>query len=124
MVDSILSSSASISPDLILGYESSRTSGAVVHPIVGRPAPDVTLRRAGLRRGRMQLGFLGEDAESASADAETALSAAAVFSLVSDDRSTIQMRFVLPSTGAITRQLDPDTRETWSVTFDWQEVSE
>lgn len=123
MADIITSGAAVIAPTIILGYESSRETRTVVHPILGRPAPDATLRPAGLRTGRLELGFTAATAEADSAAAETILSAAATFTLVSADRTTAQMAFVLPEGGRLSRALDDSTRNAWVVSFDWTEIT-
>lgn len=119
----ITSGSSTISPTAVVGYESSRDTGAVVHPVINRAAPDATLRVAGLRTGRLVLGFVGAAAEGDSAAAESLLATPAVFALVSSDRATVQMSFVLPKGGRLTRTLDPETRAAWTVAFDWVEVA-
>lgn len=123
MVDIITAGEFVITPDLVLGYESRRPSRTVTHDIINVAGPDATLRPAGLRIGRMTLGFFGEDAEERSAHAEEVLAGAATFNLQSSDRLTIRMAFVLPDTGEIRRTLDEVTRDDWTVAFDWREVA-
>ena len=123
MVDIITSGAVVISPSLILGYESEREAGTLVHPILGSSDDEITLRPARRRTGTLRLAFLDERSESDSLDAETALSQGAVFTLTSDDRTTIAMQFVVPSTGRVVRRLDDETRLDWTVTVDFQEVT-
>ena len=111
-----------IAPSAILGYGSTRETGTVVHRIINRPGPDVTLRVAGLRTGSLRLAFVGPSAESDSAAAETVLATAAVFALQSADRASVQMSFVLPVGGRLDRTLEETTRAAWVVSFDWVEV--
>lgn len=106
-----------IEPVLVDGYESTRTTGSLVHPILGLPTPEVTLRPAQLRTGTLRLVFPGE---FVSADAETQLSVGGVFTLKSSDRVTVIMDFV--PFGKITRALDDETRDVWIVSVDFQEV--
>ncbi len=120
MADVITSGATVITPTLILGYESTRAPGTIVHDIIGRANPDVTLRPAGTRTGRMELGFIGEADSYA---AETALSTAAVFTLTSTDRPTVALSFIVKEGGTITRTLDDETRNAWTVAFDWREVT-
>lgn len=47
--------SAQLSPLLVTGYSARRPSRNVVHTVLGRPDPDVTLRAAGLRTGTLEL---------------------------------------------------------------------
>ncbi|WP_294947692.1 hypothetical protein [uncultured Microbacterium sp.] len=123
MVDVITSGATVIAPTMILGYESSRPTRTLIHDVPGRSDPDATLRPAGLRKGRMTLGFAGPSAESDSASAESVLAGAVAFVLTSPDRASVSMRFVLPDGGALSRVLDPETRDAWMVEFDWQEVA-
>lgn len=123
MVDIITTGTSIISPTLLLEFESSRAGGTVIHRAVNRSAPDATLRPAGLRVGRMVLGFAGATSEAESFAAESLLASAAVFALVSSDRATIQVQFVIPESGSIARALEDETRNAWLLTFDWVEVS-
>lgn len=120
MSSEITAGAVIISPTLILGYESTRKPGNVIHEILGRESPSVTFRPAGLRRGRMELLF---EEESTAADAEAALAAGEVCTLSDDDRTTVAMSFVLPRDGDLSRKLDDETRAAWVVAFDWREVS-
>lgn len=109
----------SITPILIDGYSSESPSGTVVTPLLGSEDVAVTLRPASLRTGTMRLN-MGPD-EDAAAAAETALRGAHVWTLVTDDRESVDMSFVV--TDRITRELDNQTRGVWFVGFGWQEVN-
>lgn len=123
MASIITSGSSTITPSAVTRYESTRDTGAVVHPIINRAAPDATLRVASLRKGRLEITFLGASAEADSDAAEEVLATAATFSLVSADRLSVQMSFVLPKGGRLTRTLSDTTRAAWVVAFDWVEVA-
>ena len=70
------------------------------------------------------LGFFGPTAEAASAEAESVLSGAAVFTYITDpDRPSLALMFVIPDGGSILRSLDDVTRAAWTVEFDYREVS-
>lgn len=45
----------SLQPLLVIGHQVSRESRNVVHKILGRPDPDITLREAGLRSGSLAI---------------------------------------------------------------------
>lgn len=130
-----------IVPTLIDGYQVSRESRNVVHSIVGRAQPDVTLRPASLRKGTLRLVFGGTsssseyvffdgyitlldldatDPEQASKDAFDAHSEPNVFVLRDSTRPTVEMTYVVD--GQIGRELDPVTRRVWIVTVDYQEI--
>lgn len=121
MADVITSGAAIITPTLILGFESKREAATLVHSIIGRAAPDVTLRPAALRNGVSELGFNASTSEADSAAAEAILAGGTVCALISSDRSTVEMSFVVQ--GEITRTLEDATRSAWVVSFGWQEVT-
>ncbi|WP_156172660.1 hypothetical protein [Microbacterium sp. Ag1] len=108
-----------ITPRLVDGYESEREGGTIVHPILGRREPDVTLRPAGLDAGKLVLLF---DVEADALTARNALSAAGVFRLVSDER-TIGMYFVVPEGERLSFRLNDDTRDDWVVEVPFHEVT-
>lgn len=125
MAEIITSGATVIRPTLVLGYESTRAGGNIVHPIIGRRQPDVTLRPGGMRAGRLELLFDDPNpavAESASAAAETLHNSAAVLTLRSDDRPSIGMSYVVPAGGNITRRLEDATREAWILAVDFEEI--
>lgn len=119
MAHVITSGATTISQFSIVGYESTRESGNVVHKIIARAAPDVSVRVAGLRTGRMTLAFSGPSAETDSAVAEALLAGASVFTLTSDQTS-VAMTFVVAEDGRLSRALSD--AGAWRVTLDWQEV--
>jgi hypothetical protein len=106
-----------ITPELVLGYETTQASRNIVHEVLGRPDPDVTLAPAGTRSGTLSLFFLTE------ADAEAARvlhTAASTFTLTDADRPAMGMVYV--TAGAITVTLDDQTRERWTVAVEYREV--
>lgn len=120
MTTYLLTGDAVIAPTIVTALSTGRPVATIVHPILGRDAPDVTVRPAGLRTGSLELGFSGEDAETASADAERLL-AAGVATIVTDERATLAFSFV--AQGTVTRDLEPVTRDAWLVRLDFQEVA-
>ena len=110
-----------IAPDAVEGYESNREGGTLVHPILGG-APDVTLRQAQLRAGKLVLKFVSATGEADSKTAEDSLSSAAVFTFSETSAATIGMRFVVPDSGGVRRALSAQTGRVWAVTVDFQEV--
>lgn len=120
MATIITTGAAAITPTIVLGFDTDCESQNNVHPIIGRPIPDVTLRPATSRTGRITLGFHGPTSETDSADAETLLRTPAVFTVVSDDRATLAMSFVVY--GRIERRLDDESRDAWTVAVEFREV--
>lgn len=109
-----------ITPTQVLGYQSEREGRNIVHPILGRPSPDVTLRPAGLRTGTLSMGFAGPTAEGDSRFAENLHSNGGVFTLMSAERLTVPMSYVVA--GRIGRELEDESRDAWIVNVDFQEV--
>lgn len=122
MNGSITGGSATITPTIITGVSEESRGGTQVHPILGRSDPDVTLRVADIRTGQMSLGFANSTAETASAAAVSVLREAAVFTLNAPNRGTLRLAFVVPDSGQIKRELDPETLNAWTVVVDYQEV--
>jgi hypothetical protein len=119
-VTTVLTDSTGVTttPLLALGYETSRESANILHWILGRPDPDVTLRTAKLRRGTLRLLYADE---TSAARACQLHAAAEVWTLTDDDLPTANMRYVVQ--GTIDRKLDEATSLRWLVTIGYQEVS-
>lgn len=107
-----------VTPELVLSYQSSRASGNVIHDIPGRDNPDVTLRPAGLRTGTLEL-FFAEEADSRAA--EGVFAASGTFALIADERPTVAMYFIV--SGTIERELESQTRKRWTVRVGYQEIN-
>lgn len=118
MANTIFDGSTTITPSLISGWESNQESQTVVHKVIGKSAPDVTLKPAGMRTGTLETVFL--TASSANI-ARTFLSQAKKFILATDQTWLVEMHFVV--TGNVTCTLEPSTQNVWLVKFDFQEVS-
>jgi hypothetical protein len=118
MATTISDGTTTIAPELVLGYETSQAGGNLIHAVLGRRDPDVTLREAGLRAGTLQLFFLTEvEAEAC----RVLHSAAAVFAYTADDNTTTSMNYVVDP-GGISTKLDDSTRRRWVVSVGYQEV--
>lgn len=111
---------ATVEPLLCLGYSAERPSRNRVHTIIGVSSPDVTLEAAGLRMGTLE--FLLETFADALA-LEAMLSQALVFTVTDSDLTALSMSFVVDEGGRIRVQLDPETRDRWTVSVDFQEVT-
>lgn len=117
----ITHSTGVITPEVVNGFESSRDIRTIVHTILGRPDPDITLRPAGLQSGTLTLVF---STGAAAISAETALLFPQVLVLSDPDVPQVGMSFVVgPEGQASTRSLDLDTRKVWLVDLPFQEVS-
>lgn len=110
-----------ITPTIVLGLDERHDGGNIVHNIPGRPEPDVTLRPGNLRTGTLSCGFAGAASETASAAARALFNTGGVFTAISDERTTLAFSFV--RAGRVARDIDPETRNGWVVTVDYQEVT-
>ena len=81
-----------ITPLAVSEYSVEQEAGNIVHQVLGRTDPDVTLRPAGLRTGTLTLTFRtaaeGDDARRQHATGT-------VFTLTSSDVDVVNMRYVL-----------------------------
>lgn len=116
-IDNYHTSERRIRPVLFTGYESGRQAGTIVHAVLGSATPDITLRPAQRRAGEFELLF---DSEHAAAAAESLLARGELCSVLSQERDSVEMVFVV--TGRISRTLDDDTRDMWLVRFGFQEL--
>ena len=121
MPTTITSGASTITPTAVLGYQAVRESRTIVHPVLGSANPDVSLRPATLRSGELSLGFQGSASEANSKTAADLLSTAATFNLVSSERTSIPMPFVVQ--GQVRRELESESRDAWLVTFSFQETA-
>lgn len=119
MTSTITHAGGIITPTLIDGYEAERQARNVVHEIINRSAPDVTLRAPGLRRGSLKCVFAAQlDAVAAFGN----LSIPQVFTITDTDVPSLGMTFVVPDGEVIRIALDDQTRHTWIVTLPFAEV--
>lgn len=116
---------AEIQPRSLTEYRTRRESGNIVHPILGKPYPDITLRPAAARSGSIEMrlpveasgwGRRGTWAEECLARGEVC---SIINTLTSSLKNEVWMFFVV--TGDISKELDP-TKTEWVVKFDFQEI--
>lgn len=103
---------------MILGYSSRRAAKNIIHAIIGRADPDITIAAAGLRTGTLEALFLNL---AAAVELETLLAGANVLELADTDYPALNMSYV--ASGAIEVSLDDQTRTRWVVRFDYQEIT-
>lgn len=104
-----------ISPVAVSDYSVEQQAGNIVHQVLGRADPDVTLRPASLRTGTLTLTFAtAVDA----ADARRHHAAGGVFTLTSSTVPEANMSYVLTDTlGAVQGKAGE-----WTLTVDFHEV--
>jgi len=105
-------------PDLVVDVQTSVDVPTIVHRIIGRTDPDVTLQPAQLRSGTLQL--LMTDGLTA-ATAVAVLSTPGVATLTDTDVPAVNMAFVV--TGQLDSQMDTQDMRRWTVTVPYQEVT-
>lgn len=118
-VTSIVHSTGTITPDIVDGWRASREARTIVHTILGRAAPDVTFRPAGIRSGSLTCVFSVEADAAAAADV---FAIPQVLTLTDADRPHLAMSFVVAD-GDIDVSLDDETRDVWIVTVPFREVN-
>lgn len=111
-----VSDSATSSPDLVLGYATTRRSRNVIHDLIGGGIA-VTLVATAPRSGTLELFYIDEAAAWAALELHTL---ADTFTLADTDRPDVGMTYVL--SGDVGLSLDEQTRDHWVVTVDYQEV--
>lgn len=115
----ITHSAGVITPRLVIGWETSRPVRTIVHSVLGRTDPDITLRGVGLRAGTLRLLFsTGAEATAAGAVFATPQT----LTLTDTDVPAIGMAFVVAG-GDLAAQLDPETRRLWTLAVPFQEVA-
>jgi hypothetical protein len=107
-----------ITPTLITGYESDTESNNVVHRIIGRADPDVSLSADSLRSGTLELFF---ESYAEVWEAKALHAAPSVFTLTDADVPAINMTYVRD--GSMTIRLDPESLELWTLSVGYQEVA-
>lgn len=117
-MSTIIHAGGVITPTAVANYSSTIEGGNIVHPILGRRDPDITLRPASLRTGTLSLIF---DDETASRTAENDHATGGVFGLLHPSLPTVEMSYIVPRGGQITRTKS-DSGE-WILTVAFQEVS-
>jgi hypothetical protein len=117
MTTTITDSISSFSPDLVMEYSTEKQSRNVIHNVIGKAEPDVTLELDGLRIGTLRLFF--ESKENAWVAYE-ALGQVATWELTDTDTPEINMNFVRE--GRMTMTLDSVSRRRWIIEMDYQEV--
>lgn len=117
MTTTIFAGATTITPSLVLGYETASESGNRIHQIIGAQDPAVTLGSEGMRSGTLKMIY---PTQALAWAARSFLKTSNIFTLASTDETVIGMRFVRD--GAMTIELDEDTLSTWILTIDYHEV--
>lgn len=105
-------------PTLVLGWDSRRRGGSIVHQIIGSSSVDVTLRPASPRSGTLELFYLTRATALA---CEAMHAKAARFTLVDTDLPEIGMQYAV--TDALGVKLDEATRTRWVVSIGFEQIA-
>lgn len=108
-----------IVPELIDGYTASREARTIVHDIINRSNPDVTLRAPGLRRGSFRCLF---PVQGDAIAAYGTLGTPQVFTITDPEVPAVGMSFVVAE-GDLDIELDDETRAAWWVIVPFVEVN-
>ena len=117
MTTTLTRGTTTLTPLLLLGYGSSRGSRNIVHTILGRSDPDITLASARLRAGT--LSFLVED-RAAAYRFEAFHAANGVITFNDTEVANVNMRYV--TTDDVTVSIDTQTQLRWLVDVPYQQV--
>jgi hypothetical protein len=107
-----------ITPELVMSTTHARELRTVVIDIPNSDEPYISLERARLRTGTLELFF--DDDETAAERAEEIIAAGGTYTLTYPERLSWEMRFT--PTGTLERRLDDETRDHWVVSFGFQEL--
>lgn len=106
-----------ITPTAVSGWESAAEAQTIVHHIIGRPDPDITMRPASLREGTLTLVF---ESPAAATAARAVLVFPQVLTLASTDVAQVGMSFVVAN-GSVGDVLG-DAGE-WTLALPFHEVT-
>lgn len=118
MSTTISTGSLTTSPDLVKNWASFQETRNVIHTVIGKSAPDVTLKPAAMKSGKLSLFYTSLDAAES---ARTLFTTAAVFTIYTTDAPWINgFNFVVNgSVSAIVEEID---LASWHLDIDYQEV--
>jgi len=113
----ISSGTLTFTPELITAWETSQNSRNVIHDIIGKSDPDVTLKPASTRSGTLEMLFLSA---SAANSARGVLANGTIFTISDSETWLNGLDFVM--NGTISAALEDTTRDLWTITADFVEV--
>lgn len=116
---SISSGAWTTTPALILSISTGAPTGTQLHQLIGGGVA-VSLAPVGLRTGTLELFYL---TEAAARDAEKAHYVPGVFRVSYPERATLDGLNYVIAPGSLGLQLDASTRDRWTLTVPFQEVT-
>lgn len=118
MTTTFADATTSVTPHMVIDYAHTRTVRTVIHEVIGRPDPDVTLRPAATRSGTLRALLV----DRADVDAlDELLARASVVTVSSTDEPRLDgLRFVVGD-GRVEVRLEGTS--TWLVEWPYVEVA-
>lgn len=117
MPTTITDGTTTVTPSLVINYAYTREARTLVHTVLDRSDPDVTLRPVGLRTGTLNLFCT---TRALATDVEQLHRQIGVLTLASDEEPTANMSYV--TTGRVSTSWD-DAFDRWTVAVDYAEVA-
>lgn len=118
MSTTITDGTTSVTPVLVVAYEHSRSPRTIVHEVIGRPDPDVTLRAATSRSGALRAVLTDPDDVTA---LDAMLARPTVLSVSSTDEPRLNgLTFVVADREVLVRL---EGQATWVVEWPYREVA-
>lgn len=113
----ISSGTLTFTPELVTAWQVTQDSRNVLHTIIGKTDPDVTLKPSSTRSGTLEMLFTSA---SLANTARGILANGTIFTI--SDSETWLNGFDFVMSGAITSALEDETRRLWTITADFTEV--
>lgn len=113
----ITSGTLTFTPELVTAWETAQASRNVLHTIIGKSDPDVTLKPSSTRSGTLEMLFLSA---SAANTARGILANGTIFTI--SDSETWLNGFDFVMSGTISTVLEDTTRNLWTISADFTEV--
>lgn len=118
MSTTISTGSLTTLPVLVKNWESAQETRNIIHKIIGKSAPDVTIKPAGMRTGTLSLFYT---TLSAAESARSIFTTAAVFTITSTDAPWLDgFKFVI--SGSVSAAIEEVDLASWHISIDYQEV--
>ncbi len=108
---------AIVTPALVLGWDLTQENRNIVHEVIGRGFPDVTLQPAASRSGDLELFFL------TAAEAESARALHAAPGALTLDAPEVGAAFTYVVSGPLRVSLDMRGGQRWTLTVPFREVA-
>lgn len=113
----ISSGTLTFTPELVTAWEVTQESRNVLHTIIGKTDPDVTLKPSSTRSGTLELLFT----TATTADTARGILTQGTIFTISDSETWLNgLDFVM--SGNVTTALEDETRRLWTITADFTEV--